>query len=135
MTAYGLQILLTLVIWFCLMPALGLQGLYRQGQMQGARSLARIVLTGKVSPASTFVQRKVVLFELSLTVQEEVAGGPSLRTPQECQEVWQYLSPYAESMEGDSKMLSRLQGMCTLFYAVNHVPVCMLYLPKALHLL
>ena len=37
MTAYGPQILLTLVIWFCLMPALGLQGLYRQGQMQGAR--------------------------------------------------------------------------------------------------
>ena len=46
-------------------------------------------------------------------MQEEVAGGPSLRSPQECQEVWQYLSPYAEGMEGDSKMLSRLQGVCT----------------------
>ena len=76
-----------------------------------------------------------MLFELPLTVQEEVAGGPSLRSPQECQEVWQYLSPYAETMEGDSKMLSRLQGMCTSFYAVNHVPACTLCLPKALHLL
>ena len=27
--------------------------------------------------------------------------------------MWQYLSPYAESMEGDSKTLSRLQGKST----------------------
>ena len=65
-----------------------------------------------------------MLFELSLTVQEEVAGGPSLRSPQECQEVWQYLSPYAEGMEGDSKMLGRLQGMCRLHASPNHELAC-----------
>ena len=67
--------------------------------------------------AVTFDQPTIRLIELLQTMQEEVAGGPSLRSPQECQEVWRYLSPYAEGMEGDSKMLSRLQGMYT-----SHAP-------------
>ncbi len=65
-----------------------------------------------------------MLLELFLAVQEEVAGGPSLGSPEECQEVWQCLSPYAEGMEGDSKMLGRLQGVCRLHASPNHEPAC-----------
>jgi hypothetical protein len=43
-------------------------------------------------------------------VQDQVVARVAMRTAEECLEAWHYVRPYAEGIESDRKILSRLQG-------------------------
>ena len=50
-------------------------------------------------------------------LQGELPADMSLQNADECFEVWQHLRPYAESLDKDSKTLSKLQGIHSVSFS------------------
>lgn len=62
---------------------------------------------------------------VNLAIQGDAAEDLGLQTEEECIEAWQHLGPYAESLEKDSKALSRLHGRPPVCFLFDNLMLCM----------